>query len=77
MGESDTAMEYDQDRIFKHLYVLLSLIDKNSLRFPRCFYLDSPKNARKNGMAVKAKQEAIVDQRQGSSFLVFPWLTKS
>ncbi|KAJ7355365.1 DNA ligase IV [Mycena albidolilacea] len=46
MGESDTAMEYDQDRIFKHL----------------CFYLDSPKNARKNGMAVKAKQEATVDQ---------------
>ncbi|KAJ7816620.1 DNA ligase IV [Mycena leptocephala] len=41
MGEDEDAMEYDQDLIFKHL----------------CFYLDSPKNARKNGMSVKAKQE--------------------
>ncbi|KAJ6581402.1 ATP dependent DNA ligase domain-containing protein [Mycena capillaripes] len=46
MGESETAMEYDQDLIFKHL----------------CFYLDSPKNARKNGMSVKAKQESTLDQ---------------
>ncbi|KAJ6518705.1 DNA ligase IV [Mycena sanguinolenta] len=46
MGESETAMEYDQDLIFKHL----------------CFYLDSPKNARKNGMTVKAKQETAVDE---------------
>ncbi|KAJ7449621.1 DNA ligase IV [Mycena latifolia] len=46
MGESETAMEYNQDLIFKHL----------------CFYLDSPKNARKNGMAVKTKQEDAVDK---------------
>ncbi|KAJ7672669.1 ATP dependent DNA ligase domain-containing protein [Mycena rosella] len=46
MGESETAMEYDQDLIFKHL----------------CFYLDSPKNARKNGMGVKTKQEDVVDK---------------
>ncbi|KAJ7760471.1 DNA ligase IV [Mycena metata] len=46
MGESETAMEYDQDVIFKHL----------------CFYLDSPKNAHKNGMGVKAKQESAVDE---------------
>ncbi|KAF8216400.1 DNA ligase 4 [Mycena galopus ATCC 62051] len=46
MGESETAMAYDQDLIFKHL----------------CFYLDSPKNARKNGMTVKGKQEAAVEQ---------------
>ncbi|KAJ7077844.1 DNA ligase IV [Mycena belliarum] len=45
MGESETAMEYDQDLIFKHL----------------CFYLDSPKNARKNGMSVKSKYEDAVD----------------
>ncbi|KAJ7504480.1 DNA ligase IV [Mycena galericulata] len=46
MGESETAMEYDQDLIFKHL----------------CFYLDSPNNAHKNGMKVKTKQETAVDQ---------------
>ncbi|KAK6992215.1 DNA ligase [Favolaschia claudopus] len=46
MGENETAMEYDQELIFKHL----------------CFYLDSPKNARKNGMSVKAKQETAVEQ---------------
>ncbi|KAJ7733239.1 DNA ligase IV [Mycena maculata] len=46
MGESETALEYDTDLIFRHL----------------CFYLDSPKNARKNGMNVKTKQEAAVDQ---------------
>ncbi|KAJ7115869.1 DNA ligase 4 [Mycena epipterygia] len=46
MGESETAMEYDQELIFKHL----------------CFYLDSPKNAHQNGMTVKTKQEGAVDQ---------------
>jgi len=38
MGE-DSAMEYDQEKIFKHL----------------CFYLDTPENARKHGMEVKSK----------------------
>ncbi|KAJ7281646.1 DNA ligase IV [Mycena rebaudengoi] len=46
MGESETAMEYDQDLIFKHL----------------CFYLDSPTNARENGMAVRTKQESVIDK---------------
>ncbi|KAL0953630.1 hypothetical protein HGRIS_004835 [Hohenbuehelia grisea] len=42
MGEDADAMEYDQELIFKHL----------------CFYLDSPDNARKNGMTVKSRREA-------------------
>ncbi|KAH9839814.1 DNA ligase 4 [Rhodofomes roseus] len=46
MGEDDTAMEYDQELIFKHL----------------CFYLDTPDNARKHGMAVKAKNEGDVSR---------------
>jgi len=41
MGESDTAMDYDEDLIFKHL----------------CFYLDTPDNARKNDMVTKSKHE--------------------
>ncbi|KAF8963440.1 DNA ligase 4 [Flammula alnicola] len=40
MGESESAMEYDQEHIFKHL----------------CFYLDSPENAAKNGMNVKTSK---------------------
>ncbi|TFY80530.1 hypothetical protein EWM64_g3481 [Hericium alpestre] len=38
MGEEDTAMAYDEELIFRHL----------------AFYLDSPENARKNGMTVKS-----------------------
>ncbi|GJE90990.1 DNA ligase 4 [Phanerochaete sordida] len=45
MGETDEAMEYDQDLIFKHL----------------CFYLDSPTNAAANGMTVKAKNPNDLD----------------
>ncbi|KDQ61444.1 hypothetical protein JAAARDRAFT_30880 [Jaapia argillacea MUCL 33604] len=41
MGEHDEAMEYDQEHIFKHL----------------CFYVDTPEDARKNGMATKSKHE--------------------
>ncbi|KDR80522.1 hypothetical protein GALMADRAFT_240825 [Galerina marginata CBS 339.88] len=37
MGETENAMEYDQEHIFRHL----------------CFYLDSSENATKHGMAVK------------------------
>ena len=47
MGEDDSAMHYDTNLIFKHL----------------CFYLDSPSNAGKNGMSVKAKNEADVEKR--------------
>jgi len=46
MGEEDTAMEYDQELIFKHL----------------CFYLDSPENARKHDMSVKSKHEADISK---------------
>ncbi|GLB41800.1 putative DNA ligase [Lyophyllum shimeji] len=46
MGESEAAMVYDQDLIFEHL----------------CFYLDSPENARKNGMSVKTKHEREISQ---------------
>ncbi|KAF8074989.1 DNA ligase IV [Lyophyllum atratum] len=46
MGESETAMEYDQEFIFKHL----------------CFYIDSPENARKNGMTVKSKHEGEINK---------------
>ncbi|KAI5121896.1 hypothetical protein M0805_001100 [Coniferiporia weirii] len=41
MGEDADAMEYDQDKIFKHL----------------CFYLDSPTNAERNGMELKTKHK--------------------
>ncbi|KAJ7623294.1 DNA ligase 4 [Roridomyces roridus] len=44
MGETETAMEYDQASDF-HAPVHF-----------RCFYLDSPSNARKNGMDIKAKK---------------------
>ncbi|KAF5316619.1 hypothetical protein D9619_006679 [Psilocybe cf. subviscida] len=42
MGESDDAMEYDQERIFKHL----------------CFYLDTAENAATNGMPLKPSKSA-------------------
>lgn len=46
MGESSDAMEYDTEDIFRHL----------------CFYLDTVKNARKNGMPVKEKQEKAINE---------------
>ncbi|KAF9785002.1 DNA ligase 4 [Thelephora terrestris] len=48
MGEADSAMQYDQDMIFRHL----------------CFYVDSPSNARANGMQVKpnVKNEAAITE---------------
>ncbi|KAF9499593.1 ATP-dependent DNA ligase [Pleurotus eryngii] len=46
MGEDAQAMEYDQEKIFRHL----------------CFYLDSPANARKNEMPVKSKYENDINQ---------------
>ncbi|OJT11573.1 DNA ligase 4, partial [Trametes pubescens] len=47
MGEDDSAMAYDEERIFKHL----------------CLYLDSPSNARKHGMTVNTKREADIEKR--------------
>ncbi|KAG6866564.1 hypothetical protein C0991_002049 [Blastosporella zonata] len=46
MGESEGAMEYDQELIFRHL----------------CFYLDSPENAHKNGLAIKYKNEDEINK---------------
>ncbi|KAH9975651.1 ATP dependent DNA ligase domain-containing protein [Russula compacta] len=43
MGE-DSAMEYDQESIFRHLY----------------FYLDAPHNARNNGMSATSKHEDAI-----------------
>jgi len=45
MGESEEAMEYDQDKIFRHL----------------CFYLDTPQNAQKNGMVSKSKHAPHIE----------------
>ncbi|KNZ74643.1 DNA ligase 4 [Termitomyces sp. J132] len=46
MGETEDAMEYDQEKILKHL----------------CFYLDSPENAQKNGFLIKSKKEAELNK---------------
>ncbi|KZV67055.1 DNA ligase 4 [Peniophora sp. CONT] len=46
MGESDDAMTYDEERIFTHLR----------------FYIDTPNNARKNGMKVSTKHEAAIEK---------------
>jgi hypothetical protein len=62
MGE-DSALEYDQERIFTHLYVpfevyypLIDIMDS-------CFYLDTPYNARKNGMTASSKHEDAIVKR--------------
>ncbi|KAJ2918672.1 hypothetical protein MD484_g1743, partial [Candolleomyces efflorescens] len=46
MGETDDAMSYDPDVIFRHL----------------CFYLDSPDNARNHGMTVRTKFEKEIEK---------------
>ncbi|KAF5388657.1 hypothetical protein D9757_004750 [Collybiopsis confluens] len=47
MGENDSAMEYDQEHLFRHL----------------CFYLDSPENAVREGMVVKKlKNEQTINE---------------
>ncbi|TFK29738.1 DNA ligase 4 [Coprinopsis marcescibilis] len=46
MGETDDAMHYDPDVIFKHL----------------CFYLDSPRNAQKHDMTIRTKYEMEIDK---------------
>lgn len=69
MGESETAMEYDQDLIFKHLHVHNSLYKLwlTHEAMYRCFYLDSPDNARQNGMPVKSKREDDINRRYALS----------
>ena len=67
MGE-DEAMEYDSEKIFRHLYgakILCPLDDDSEYLHSRCFYLDSPRNARRNGMEVKAKYEEQIATSYG------------
>jgi DNA ligase-4 len=64
MGENETAMEYDQDLIFKHLCVSHVLLSPHIQTPSRCFYLDSPDKARENGMLVKSKREEDINRRQ-------------
>lgn len=65
MGETEDAMSYDDEIIFKHLWVVRihgsvwTLTDFGV----RCFYLDSPDNARKNGMSVRSKHEKDIAKR--------------
>ncbi|KAL9713673.1 DNA ligase (ATP) [Leucoagaricus gongylophorus] len=47
MGETEEAMEYDENLIFRHL----------------CFYLDTPENARQNGMEVKSEGAEDLGER--------------
>jgi DNA ligase 4 len=65
MGETDDAMEYDTELIFRHLCVAMPafLAPLYPYVIDRCFYLDSPDNARKNGMAVKATNETKVVEK--------------
>jgi len=64
MGESEVAMEYDQEFIFKHLQVTVLLrLGILLIDCSRCFYLDSTMNAIQHGMAVKSKQEEEIEQR--------------
>ena len=68
MGETDDAMHYDPDSIFRHLYAFGVGICAHrgsadlSLLF-RCFYLDSPQNARRHGMSVRGRHEKEIDTR--------------
>lgn len=60
MGESDVAMEYDENLIFKHLYVQASRLCDVYSTSSRYFYLDTPDNARKNSMGAKSKHEETI-----------------
>jgi DNA ligase-4 len=58
MGETEHAMEYDQEHIFKHLYAVSVVKNKcpNVTISLRCFYLDSQENAVKSGLNVKSSK---------------------
>lgn len=61
MGESDAVMEYDENFIFNHLYVeAFSFPRFLFLKSSRCFYLDTPDNARENDMGAKSKHEETI-----------------
>ena len=64
MGETEDAMQYDEELIFKHLYVTMYMV-VNIFRPPfRCFYLDTVDNAVANSLTVKAnKREDDIKQK--------------
>ena len=62
MGE-ESSMEYDQERIFKHLCVLFSGSVNQCTTKNRCFYLDTPQNARENGLSTTSKHEDAITKR--------------
>ena len=62
MGE-ESSMEYDQERIFKHLCALFSGGVNHCVTLNRCFYLDTPRNARENGLSTTSKHEGAITKR--------------
>lgn len=66
MGEA-SGREYDTTLIFKHLYVHIALAfgGQADQIYPiyRCFYIDSPENARKNEMVVNTKYEKEISDQ--------------
>lgn len=56
-------MVYDEDNIFTHLLVMCFPFWQRLDVLSRCFYLDSPQNARNNGMTVKSKREADIEAK--------------
>ncbi len=63
MGESEDAMEYDLEKIFRHLLVYVSCWQEpfTKVKFVRCFYLDTPQNAQRNGMVSKSKHAPQIE----------------
>lgn len=62
MGDP-SEREYDASLIFKHLCVFASPFRWLDSLFRRCFYIDSPDNARKNGMTVNTKYERDITEQ--------------
>lgn len=60
-------MEYDQERIFKHLCALflggVNYCMDFSKKKNRCFYLDTPQNARENGLSPTLNHEDAITKR--------------
>ena len=62
MGD-DLAMEYDQERIFRHLYASHNSHDSLYNALDSYFYLDTPSNARKNDMSVTSRHADAIAKR--------------
>lgn len=65
MGASE-ATEYDAEMFFTHLSVLWqsdTLLHILITFYSRVFYLDTPSNARKNGLKVSTSKEAAIEAR--------------